>query len=225
MFQRTGTCTYLRPVLDDSCMARYSSILRYSRSYIGLMQYNTVLVRYKKRGVSSWGVKKRPLHTLTVISVLRAKLSKKTNTRTSCILDQAQSLPQVAGHAWCSSVSNAQKQASTRYRQRSHYTRRTPKSPHVLVRRSDRKTPTRLSRLAGGFHLDVDDVNYRPQHGILAGGLRIWDDRGYQALDVGSCPVVWSRGGMTAGDSVKGGDYRKAGRIHDVSPRRKKDIG
>jgi hypothetical protein len=196
----------------SSCMARYSSIPRYSRPYIGLMRYNTVLVRYKKRGVSSWGVKKRPLHTLTVISVLRAKLNKKTNTRTSCILDQAQSLPQVAGHAWCSSVSNAQKQASTRYRQRSHYTRRTPKSPHVLVRRSDRKTPTRLSRLAGGFHLDVDDVNYRPQHGILAGGLRIWGDRGCQAFDVGSCPVVWSRGGMTVGDSVKGGDYRRADR-------------
>lgn len=136
--------------------------------------------------MSSIGAKKRPLYSLTGKDVPQVEYSKnKHNTGTNRSLDQSQSLPQVAGHAWCSSVLSAQEQASTRCRQRSRYTRQTPKSPHVPVRRSGRMTPTRSSRLVEGFHPGVDVVNCRLRHGILVGYLRMGDGRGCQAFDAG----------------------------------------
>jgi hypothetical protein len=128
------------------------------------------------------GAEKSPLRSLTGKDASRAENSK-TSTGTSHSLDQGRSLPQVAGHAWCSSVLSAQEQAPTRCRRRSRYTRQTPKSPHVLVRRFGRRTPTRLSRLVGGFHSGVDVVNCCLQHGILVGYLRMRDGRGCQAFD------------------------------------------
>ena len=82
-----------------------------------------------------------------------------TNTGISRILVSARFLRRAAGRALRSSVLSAQKQALVRYRQRQNYTRRTPRSPPALARRCDRRTPTRLSRLAEVPYLDVDVVN------------------------------------------------------------------
>jgi len=119
----------------------------------------TVIQEFKNRGVSLKGVKKLLLHILTEMDVLNQSLAK-TKTGTSRIIDQAQSLLQVAGHARCSSILNAQKDKHQCDGDKGHIIRdEFPKFRSLL--------------------------QYDP-----VGGLRTSDGRSCQAFDVDSYPNV-----------------------------------
>jgi hypothetical protein len=147
------------------------------------------------------------------------------NTGISRILVPAQSLLRVAGRALRSSVLSAQKQALVQYRQRQDYTPRTPRSPPALVRRCDRRTPTRPSRPVKVQCLDDDGVNLHLWHRIQACGLLPQDEHGCLNYGLGLSPEVpgQDRRGEMVGDNVKGGDYQMVGKMA-LSARKRKQI-
>ena len=150
-------------------------------------------------------------------------ISADINTGISRILVPARSLRPAAGRASRSSVLSAQKQALVRYRQRQDYTRRTPRSPPALVRRCDRRTPTRLSHPAQVPHLDDDVVNLHPWYRSPTYRLPLLDEHGCLDYDVGLSPGVpgQDRKEEMVGDNVKGGDYRMVGRMAPSARKRK----
>jgi len=202
------------------------------RELIDLWQYNTVLAGSRKHKICRGMV-----------------YEENTNTRISRTLEQIRSLLPIAERALRSSVWSVIEREPGQCRQRVGCTRQIPKSPHALVRLCDRKTPMQLSRPPEVLRLRDDVPRTGPQHRIQVGELLQRDEKGCLRPDaLGQDQVQVGKVG-----SVKGGGYRTVGRkavsnlcvdkahiprtdgrwtpchwqsggIHDVVPKRKKDI-